>query len=75
MTIGVAQRQVIHAHIVTTLHIDVVVLVERRTVDFLLPVGIVMELGIIILRRVVDEELESVRIGILINSRIGTEHF
>ena len=74
LSIGIAQREIVHTDVVTTLHVDVVILVQRRAVDLLLPVGVVVILGVVILRLIIDEELEYQRVGVVVDVRIGAQH-
>ena len=74
LSIGIAEREVIHTHVVTTLHVDVVVLGQRGMIDLLRPVSVVVVLHVVILRRILNEELERLRVGIVLNIRISTQH-
>ena len=58
LIIDITQREVVVGHIVTTLHIDVIVLREGCAVNVVLPIGIVVILGIVIIRRILVEKLE-----------------
>ena len=58
LLVYIAQGKVIVGHIITTTYIDVVVLTDASAVHILLPVGIVMILGIVIIGRILVEELE-----------------
>ena len=59
----IAQAQIVVCHIITTLYIDIIVLGEGITIHPILPVGIVMILRIIIIGRVLVEELEVGNLG------------
>ena len=49
LTIGITQREVVHTDIITTLHIDIVVLSHGCTIYLLSPVCIIVIHGIVIL--------------------------
>ena len=58
MLIDIAYRQVVVGHIITTLHVNAVVLGQGRMVDKVFPIGILVVLGVIIVVRILVEELE-----------------
>ena len=58
LLVYIAQGKVIVGHIITTTYIDVVVLTDASAVHILLPVGIVVILGIVVIGRILVEELE-----------------
>ena len=56
IALGVAQRERIHADIVATFHINLIVLRRSSAVHILLPVGVVVEHLAIVVRRALVEE-------------------
>ena len=58
MLIDIAYRQVVVGHLITTLHVYAVVLGHGRMVDKVFPIGILVVLGVIIVVRILVEELE-----------------
>ena len=71
---GIAYGEVVVCHVVTTLHVDAVVLSERLVIDLLAPVGVVMELSVIVVIRVGVEELERVGLGSCGSDEFGRIH-
>ena len=73
LRVGVAEREVVHTHVVATLHIDAVVLRDSRVIDFLRPVGVVVVFPVVVFARIVVEELKVFLI--IANLGMGSEHF
>ena len=57
MGICIAKRKVVHTHIVTSLHINVVVLGEGRVINFLGPIGLIVIHVVIEIGRIVVQEV------------------
>ena len=56
LRVGISERQAIHGHVITTLHVHFVVLSECRAIEFLAPVRFVVVHWIPVVVRIVVEE-------------------
>ena len=62
--VAVAHGEVVVGHVVTTLHVDAVVLGDGRAVDMVLPVGVLVVLRVVVVVGILVEELEGTVRGV-----------
>ena len=74
LCVGVTKREVIHTNVITTLHVDGVVLRHGSVINLLRPVGVVVVHIIIVALGIIDQEADVIGSHLAADVRIGTEH-